>query len=72
MAGITQAAVASAVAGGKAASGQVAMEAGGVYVPPIAIDGVDILRVGLRELRSKLGIIPQNPVLFSGRCARRA
>lgn len=36
------------------------------YVSPITIDGVDALRIGLQELRSKLGIIPQNPVLFSG------
>jgi ABC-type multidrug transport system fused ATPase/permease subunit len=36
------------------------------YEAPISIDGVDTLRIGLRELRSKLGIIPQNPVLFSG------
>jgi ABC-type multidrug transport system fused ATPase/permease subunit len=36
------------------------------YHPPIAIDGVDTLRIGLRELRSRIGIIPQNPVLFSG------
>uniref|UniRef100_A0A7R9WD62 ABC transporter domain-containing protein n=2 Tax=Pseudictyota dubia TaxID=2749911 RepID=A0A7R9WD62_9STRA len=36
------------------------------YSPPIVIDGVDVLRVGLDDLRSKLGIIPQNPVLFSG------
>ena len=36
------------------------------YEAPILIDGVDTLRMGLRELRSKLGIIPQNPVLFSG------
>jgi ATP-binding cassette subfamily C (CFTR/MRP) protein 1 len=36
------------------------------YEPPLTIDGVDTLRVGLKELRSKLGIIPQNPVLFSG------
>jgi ABC-type multidrug transport system fused ATPase/permease subunit len=36
------------------------------YEAPICIDGVDTLRVGLRELRSRLGIIPQNPVLFSG------
>jgi len=38
----------------------------GSYEAPISIDGVDILRIGLRELRSTLGIIPQNPVLFSG------
>lgn len=36
------------------------------YEAPIEIDGVDVLRIGLRELRSRLGIIPQNPVLFSG------
>jgi len=36
------------------------------YEAPLSIDGVDTLRVGLKELRSKLGIIPQNPVLFSG------
>jgi len=36
------------------------------YNSPISIDGVDVLRIGLRDLRSKLGIIPQNPVLFSG------
>uniref|UniRef100_A0A7S2RRY1 ABC transporter domain-containing protein n=1 Tax=Eucampia antarctica TaxID=49252 RepID=A0A7S2RRY1_9STRA len=33
---------------------------------PIEIDGVDVLRIGLSDLRSKVGIIPQNPVLFSG------
>ena len=36
------------------------------YEAPILIDGVDILRVGLTDLRSKIGIIPQSPVLFSG------
>lgn len=36
------------------------------YVAPITIDNVDILRVGLTELRNAIGIIPQNPVLFSG------
>jgi ABC-type multidrug transport system fused ATPase/permease subunit len=36
------------------------------YESPISIDGIDVLRIGLRDLRSKLGIIPQNPVLFSG------
>jgi len=36
------------------------------YEAPVLIDGVDTLRIGLRELRSSLGIIPQNPVLFSG------
>lgn len=36
------------------------------YQAPIIIDGIDILRIGLKDLRSKIGIIPQNPVLFSG------
>lgn len=36
------------------------------YEAPITVDGVDILRIGLTDLRSKIAIIPQNPVLFSG------
>ncbi|KAG7361469.1 multidrug ABC transporter permease/ATPase [Nitzschia inconspicua] len=36
------------------------------YVAPMTIDGIDVLRVGLKDLRSRMGIIPQNPVLFSG------
>ncbi|KHJ88233.1 ABC transporter, ATP-binding protein [Oesophagostomum dentatum] len=32
----------------------------------IIIDGVDISRLGLHDLRSHLTIIPQDPVLFSG------
>ena len=32
----------------------------------IIIDGLDISKMGLHKLRSKLTIIPQDPVLFSG------
>ena len=32
----------------------------------IIIDGIDVSQIGLHELRSKLTIIPQDPVLFSG------
>merc|ERR1711871_1141551 len=33
---------------------------------PIKIDGVDTSHVPLPQLRSRIGIIPQNPTLFSG------
>lgn len=32
----------------------------------IVIDGIDIARIGLDDLRSRLAIIPQEPVLFIG------
>ncbi|KAI1280801.1 Multidrug resistance-associated protein 1 [Halotydeus destructor] len=32
----------------------------------IVIDGVDVSKIGLHDLRSKITIIPQDPVLFSG------
>jgi ATP-binding cassette, subfamily C (CFTR/MRP), member 4 len=32
----------------------------------IIVDGIEIHELGLNELRSKMSIIPQEPVLFSG------
>ena len=32
----------------------------------IIIDGIDICNLGLHDLRSRFGIIPQEPVLFEG------
>lgn len=32
----------------------------------IAIDGIDISRIGLQDLRSRLTIVPQDPMLFQG------
>ena len=32
----------------------------------ILVDGIDSKSIGLHELRSKISIIPQDPVLFSG------
>jgi ABC-type multidrug transport system fused ATPase/permease subunit len=32
----------------------------------ILIDGVDVARVPLREVRGRLAIIPQEPVMFKG------
>jgi len=36
------------------------------YDAPLMIDNLDCMRMGLFDLRSKIGIIPQSPVLFSG------
>lgn len=32
----------------------------------ITLDGIDISKIGLQDLRSKIAIIPQEPMLFSG------
>ncbi|KAL6514768.1 Canalicular multispecific organic anion transporter 2 [Orobanche gracilis] len=32
----------------------------------IMIDGIDISKIGLQDLRSRLGIIPQEPIMFQG------
>ena len=32
----------------------------------IIVDGVDICSIGLHDLRSRFGIIPQDPTLFNG------
>jgi ABC-type multidrug transport system fused ATPase/permease subunit len=32
----------------------------------IEIDGIDFRRIGLHDLRSRMSIIPQDPVLFTG------
>ena len=32
----------------------------------IIVDGIDIGKIGLHDLRSRFGIIPQEPVLFEG------
>ncbi len=32
----------------------------------VTLDGVDVREVGLRELRSHVGIVPQEPMLFAG------
>ena len=32
----------------------------------IHIDGVDISKLGLEQLRCKIGVIPQDPMLFEG------
>ena len=32
----------------------------------IVIDGIDVLGIGLFDLRSKLSLVPQDPVIFNG------
>jgi subfamily B ATP-binding cassette protein MsbA len=35
----------------------------------VTVDGVDVRRLGLRELRSVIGMVPQEPMLFAGTVA---
>lgn len=30
------------------------------------VDGIDISKIGLHDLRSRFGVIPQDPTLFNG------
>jgi len=32
----------------------------------IVVDGIDIFSIGLHDLRSRFGVIPQDPTLFNG------
>ena len=32
----------------------------------VVVDGIDISSIGLHDLRSRFGIIPQDPTLFNG------
>jgi ABC-type multidrug transport system fused ATPase/permease subunit len=32
----------------------------------VVVDGIDISTIGLHDLRSRFGIIPQDPTLFNG------
>ena len=36
----------------------------------IVIDGIEVLNIGLNDLRSKISIIPQDPLLFTGSLRR--
>ena len=38
----------------------------------VVLDGIDVSRIGLADLRSRLSIIPQDPMLFAGTVRRRA
>lgn len=51
---------------GKTSFIQVLFRLGNVVEGKIFIDNIDILKIGLNDLRRRLSIIPQDPVLFVG------
>ena len=40
------------------------------YSGSIEVDGINVLKIGLHDLRKKISIIPQDPVLFIGTLRR--
>lgn len=51
---------------GKSSLIQILFRMGSIVEGQIRIDDIDITTIGLNDLRSRISIIPQDPVLFSG------